>query len=131
MQQKTWNGCFYMLSVYGSFLYISCLSLHGLHEESTQSSNYGTIIDRLPSIEVYAAPVIFEAVYFFKSQFGIYILSVLVHSIYCLYPCRPAPMESTHGITYGLHLHVLHVLGMQMRSCLHMQISHVPLTAWL
>ncbi len=27
-----------------------------------------------------------------------------------------------------LHLHVLNVLGMQMRPYLHMQISHVPFT---
>ena len=31
----------------------------------------------------------------------------------------------------GLHPHVLNVLGMQMRSRLHMQSSHVPHTAWL
>ncbi len=30
-----------------------------------------------------------------------------------------------------LHLHVLNVLGMQMRSHLHMQMSHVPDTTWL
>ncbi len=31
----------------------------------------------------------------------------------------------------GLHPHVLNVLGMQMRSRLHMQSSHVPHTTWL
>ncbi len=30
-----------------------------------------------------------------------------------------------------LHPHVLNVLGMQMRSHLHMQSSHVPHIAWL
>ncbi len=30
---------------------------------------------------------------------------------------------------YRLHPHVLNVLCMQMRSCLHMQSSHVPQTA--
>ncbi len=30
-----------------------------------------------------------------------------------------------------LHPHVLNVLGMQMKSRLHMQSSHVPHTTWL
>ncbi len=30
------------------------------------------------------------------------------------------------GDFFLLHPHVLNVLGMQMRSCLHMQSSHVP-----
>ncbi len=33
--------------------------------------------------------------------------------------------------TNRLRPHVLNVLGIQMRSRLHMQISHVPHTTWL
>ena len=34
-------------------------------------------------------------------------------------------------LKFGLHPHVLNVLGMQMKSRLHMQSSHVPHTTWL
>ncbi len=34
--------------------------------------------------------------------------------------------ESPHRSLCGLYPHVLNVLGMQMRSSLHMQSSHVP-----
>ncbi len=36
----------------------------------------------------------------------------------------------TDDVSIQLHPHVLNVLGMQMRSYLHMQSSHVPHTTW-